>query len=105
MKRLLAMSASLVLGVSAAVRADDARCNHPPYGGSPDRYRAVLERYGHELESVSKTLTGICNVKFGGADRTELHKLGFTDDDINSSDTSTLAMDVMNRVRGLPAAK
>jgi len=100
MKRIVAMSASLLMSVSTAAQANDARCNNPPYGGSPDRYRAILETYGQKMETVSRMLAGICNMKFSGADRTELHKLGFTDDEINSSDTATLAVDMMNGVRG-----
>jgi hypothetical protein len=105
MKTLVFTFALLLVTLITPSYADDMRCNHPPYGGSPDRYRAILETYGHRMESVTRTLAGICNMKFGDADRSELHKLGFNDEEINSSDTSTLAVDMLNGFRGQPAAK
>jgi hypothetical protein len=107
MKRLvdLTIAAAFAMTVSSAAHANDARCSKPPYGGSPDRYRAILEAYHHKPESVAKALEDVCNMKFSGADRAPLHKLGFTDAEINSADTATLAIDTMNGVKGRPVAK
>jgi hypothetical protein len=104
LRDLLLATVLVVTGTSTAY-ANDARCNKPPYGGSPDRYRAILEVYGQQLDRVKKTLEEICNMKFGGADRMALHKLGFTDHEIDITDTSTLAVDAMNGVKGPPLAK
>ena len=95
-----AMTAAVIVASSLAAGADDPRCSRPPYGGSPDRYRAILETYKQDLASVDKLLVNICNMKFSGADRSELHKLGFTDQNIDSADTETLAVDVLIRTKG-----
>ena len=101
----LSLVAMVVATLSSAALAGDPRCNRPPYGGSPDRYRAILETFSQKLDSVAKTLGEICNMKFGGADRTALHKLGFTDQDIDTTDTSTLAIDMLNGAKSRPNSK
>lgn len=101
----LATAGAFVIGVSSAAYAGDARCSRPPYGGSPDRYRAILEVYGGKMQSITKTLEEICNMKFGGADRALLHKLGYTDGEIDSADTETLALDAINGFKHSPTAR
>jgi hypothetical protein len=98
----LSLAAVVVVAVNSTAHAGDPRCNKPPYGGSPDRYRAVVETSGQKLESVAKTLEEICNMKFGGADRTALYNLGFTDAEINRTDTSALALDMLKGSRDRP---
>src|SRR6185437_12531637 len=71
------------IAVTSTAQADDPRCARPPYGGSPDRYRAVLEAYRQDLGKVTKTLEEICRMKFDGADRTALYKLHYKDEEIN----------------------
>ena len=106
MKHLdLMVAAAFVMGGSSAVYAGDARCDRPPYGGSPDRYRAILETYGGKMQSVTKTLEEICNMKFGSADRTSLHRLGYTDGEIDRTDTETLAVDAINGFKKSPASR
>jgi hypothetical protein len=89
--------AAALIAIASAAQAGDTRCVRPPYGGSPDRYRAVLEAYGQDLGQATKTLEEICRMKFDGADRTTLYKLQFKDEDIDRMDTEALALDVLKR--------
>jgi hypothetical protein len=98
----LPLAILIAVAWSSMAFAGDPRCNRPPFGGSPDRYRAILENYGQKLASVTKTLEEICNMKFGGADRTALYTLGFTDEEINRLDTSALTVDVIKGVKSRP---
>jgi hypothetical protein len=86
---------AVLIAVTSAAQAADPRCNEPPYGGSPDRYRAVLEAYGPNLSKISPTLEEICRMKFDGADRTALYKFKFKDEDIDRMDTEALALDML----------
>jgi hypothetical protein len=92
----LSLAAALI-AVASAAQAGDPRCARPPYGGSPDRYRAVLEAYRQDLSRVTKTLEEICRMKFDGADRTALYQLQFKDEDIDRMDTEALALDILKR--------
>ena len=92
----LSLAAALI-AVTSAAQADDPRCARPPYGGSPDRYRAVLEAYGQDLAKVTKTLGEICRMKFDGADRAALYKLQYKDEDIDRMGTEALALDMLKR--------
>src|SRR5882762_8948138 len=96
----LSLAAIAVVTSCSAAHANDPRCNRPPYGGSPDRYRAFVETYGKSLDNPATTLAAMCNMKFGGADRTTLYNLGFTDGQIDRQDTSELAIDMLSAVRG-----
>jgi hypothetical protein len=98
----LSLTAMFSVAWSSMVFAADPRCNRPPFGGSPDRYRAILENYGQKLDSVTKTLEEICNMKFSGTDRTSLYALGFTDEEINRLDTSALTVDVIKGAKSRP---
>jgi hypothetical protein len=89
--------AAALIAVTSAAQADDPRCARPPYGGSPDRYRAVLEAYGQDLGRATKALEGICRMKFDGADRSPLYKLQFNDEDINQMGTEALALEMLKR--------
>ncbi|HEY4165772.1 MAG TPA: hypothetical protein VGM96_03320 [Reyranella sp.] len=89
--------AAALIAVTSAAQAADPRCDRPPYGGSPDRYRAVLEAYKQDLAQVAKTLEEICRMKFDGADRASLYKLQYKDEDINRMDTEALALDMLKR--------
>ena len=102
--RTLSFSAALI-AVTTTAQAADPRCAKPPYGGSPDRYRAVLEAYKQDLGQVTRTLEGICRMKFEGADRTALYKLQFKDEDIDRMDTEALALDVLKRKDLQPNSK
>ena len=84
-----------VVAPIAPAQANDPRCNRPPYGGSPDRYRAALEAFGEKVEGAVKTLEAICNMKFGGADRTPLYDLGLDNAEIDREDTSLLAIKIL----------
>jgi hypothetical protein len=97
--------AAALIAVASAAQAADPRCERPPYGGSPDRYRAVVEAYGSNLGKISPTLEEICRMKFDGADRTALHKLQFKDEDIDRMDTEALALDMLKRKGAPPTSK
>lgn len=89
--------AAALIAVTSAAQAGDPRCTRPPYGGSPDRYRAVLEAYGQDLSRATKALEEICRMKFDGADRTALYKLQFKDEEINQMGVEALALDMLKR--------
>ena len=97
--------AATLIAVTSAAQAGDPRCTRPPYGGSPDRYRAVLEAYGQDLGQVSKTLEDVCRMKFDGADRASLYKLQYKDEDIDRMDTEALALDMLKKKDLHPNAK
>jgi hypothetical protein len=89
----------VVVALIAPAQANDPRCNRPPYGGSPDRYRAALEAFGQKIEEAAKTLEAICNMKFGGADRMPLYNLGLENAEIDSEDTSLLAIRILKAAK------
>ena len=101
----LTLAAAIVIAVSSTSYAGDPRCSRPPYGGSPDRYRALNEAYGQKVDDLGKRLEEICNMKFGGADRAELLKLGLTDDAIDKGDTSALAVKMFQAAKISPTSK
>jgi hypothetical protein len=101
----LTLAAAIVVAVSSTAYADDPRCSKPPYGGSPDRYRALIEAYGLKVDDLTNRLVDICNMKFGGADRAGLLKLGLTNDAIDSLDTSALAVKMLEAAKISPSPK
>jgi hypothetical protein len=101
----MTLAAAIVVAVSSTAHAGDPRCNRPPYGGSPDRYRALTQAYSQTVDDLSTKLEGICNMKFGGADRTELLNLGLTNDAIDKADTSVLAVKLFQAAKTSPASK
>jgi hypothetical protein len=96
-RRLLKQSPDAVPG-APAVHAGDPRCNAPPYGGTVVAYKAFVSNFGH-LAISATMLPGICNAKYGGADRTGLYNLGFTE--IDSKDTEELAVDTIIALKNL----
>jgi hypothetical protein len=101
----LTLAAVAVVAVSSTAYGADPRCNKPPYGGSPDRYRAFVQAYSQKVDDLAKMLEEICNMKFGGADRTELHKIGITNDAIDTRDTSVLAVEMLQAAKIIPSSK
>ena len=81
-------------------RADDPRCNAPPYGGTIVEFQAFVKNFG-ALVVPTQILPAICNAKFGGADRTGLYNLGFTDQDIDSKDTEDLGVQMIIALKSL----
>jgi hypothetical protein len=98
----LSLAAMTVVAINSTAHAGDSRCDRPPYGGSPDRYRAFLEAYGRKLDNPEKTVEAVCNMKFGGADRTALYALHFSDEEISRKDTSELAVEMLKAAGGQP---
>jgi hypothetical protein len=101
----LTLAAVVIVAVSSTAYAADPRCSKPPYGGSPDRYRALIEAYGLKVDDLTNRLVDICNMKFGGADRAALLKIGLTNDAIDALDTSALAVKTLEAAKISPASK
>jgi hypothetical protein len=89
-----------------SARADDGRCEAPPYGASMEAYRAfvVETRQSGEAGSpeaqkvpgeVLAALAKVCRIKYEAADRTELYRAGFTPQDIDRSSTVMLAAEYL----------
>lgn len=74
--------------------ADDGRCKAPPYGMSDPDFKLFVDLFGH-IVTPTRMLPAICNIKFGGADRTALYNLGLTDRDIDSKSVGMLASDAL----------
>jgi len=74
--------------------------NAPPYGGTVEEYKAFVTNFG-AVVVPAKILKGICDAKYGGADRTGLYNLGFTDEDIDSKGTEDLAVDMVIALKQL----
>jgi hypothetical protein len=83
-------------------QAHDARCDAAPFSVSAEKYPALVRLFTN-LFGAPKTemIASICDMKFNGADRTSLYKLGFTDEQINSTDTAEL---VTNTIKALKQA-
>jgi len=76
------------------------RCDAAPYGVPLDKY-PVLVRLLTNLFGAPKTelISQICKMKFDGADRTALYKLGITDEQIDMTDTETLVVDTLKALK------
>jgi hypothetical protein len=94
------MKAALLLVVMGLcwgiAQAHDARCDGAPYSVSAEKYPALV-RLLTNLLGAPKTelISSICQMKFNGADRTTLYKLGFTDEQIDTTDTAGLVVNTM----------
>jgi hypothetical protein len=86
---------------TSAPSIGDGRCNAPPYGDTVAGYKAFIKGIGPLLDNPAKMLAGICNVKFGHADRTTMYNLGFTDDEIRTKDTAELAVQMVQALKNL----
>jgi hypothetical protein len=80
--------------------ADDPRCKVPPYGMSVSDFKSFAETFGH-LIVPAQTLPALCNAKFGGANRTGLYNLGFTDADIDSKTMGDLVLQLVIALKNL----
>ncbi|HEX3431193.1 MAG TPA: hypothetical protein VHT03_09920 [Rhizomicrobium sp.] len=85
---------------SQTVQSVATRCSTPPYGGTESEYRGFVRRFGAIIKP-EKILAGICNAKFGSAPRDGLHKLGFSNAQIESESTEHLAADTMTALKHL----
>jgi hypothetical protein len=95
-----ALLATATVSLSSAARADDPRCNVPPYGGTVAEYKAFVANFGQYVVPA-RVLSSMCNMKFSGTPRTALYNLGFTDADIDAKDTEDLAVDMLSAARDL----
>jgi hypothetical protein len=89
-----------VIALSAQARANDPRCNVPPYGMEVAEFKSFADSFGH-LIVITQTLPALCNVKYSGTDRTGLYNLGFTDQDINSKSMGDLAIQLLIALKNL----
>jgi hypothetical protein len=92
--------AVVFVALSSQARADDPRCNAPPYGGTVAGFQAFVKNFG-AIVTPTKMLPAICNVKFSGADRTGMYNLGFTDQDIDTKSTEDLAVQMVIALKNL----
>lgn len=92
--------AALIAGACSAAHADDPRCSAPPYGGTVAGFQAFVKNFGH-IVVPTNTLPAICNAKFSGASRTGLYNLGFTDQQIDTTSTEELAVDMIIALKNL----
>ncbi|MFT4115979.1 hypothetical protein [Bradyrhizobium sp.] len=100
-KNLLTLGAVAWLTTFGATsQADDARCAVPPYGAPVQSFRAFVKNFG-SLVPPAKFLPSICQIKYGGAERTPLYNLGFTDSDIDGKPLEDLWVEVLDAVRRL----
>lgn len=83
---------------ASTLHANDARCSSPPYGDTVQAFQAYVKSFGQYV-APARFLSSICDVKFGGADRTPMYNLGFTDQDIDSKPTCDLAVDMLTAIR------
>lgn len=85
--------------------ATDARCTGPPYGDTPEHFDTFKNAIDSNPGVVGQILhieardaiRRACAIKFAGADRTEFHKLGITDFDIDFVSTVGLASAYMGK--------
>ena len=84
----------------ALPQAGDPRCNAPPYGGTVAEFQAFVKNLG-SIVTPTEFLPKICNMRYGGAPRTGLYNLGFTDEQIDAKDTVNLAVDVLPALKNL----
>ena len=99
MARCFAFLFILLLSRQEAV-AEDARCEVPPYGMSDQEFKQFVDLFGH-IVTPARTLPIICNMKFGGGDRTALYNLGFTDQDIDSKRVGVLTSEMILALKKL----
>jgi hypothetical protein len=94
------VATSLLMPGIVAACADDARCAVPPYGAPVQSFQAFAKNFGH-LVTPSKFLPSICQIKYGGADRTSMYNLGFTDRDIDGKPLEDLWVEVLTELHRL----
>lgn len=85
---------------AAVGHANDVRCSAPPYGDTVAAFQSFVKYFGQYV-TPAKFLSGICEVKYGGADRSPLYNLGFTDKDIETKSTADLGVDMLTALRRL----
>ena len=63
------LASVLMVAFASAGHASDPRCSAPPYGGTVQDFQLFVKYFGQYV-TPAKFLSGICDVKYGGADRT-----------------------------------
>ena len=108
MKIRVTLTVLLALNIAAnsTAQSRDERCQAPPYGASMQAYNmfATEEAASGEGDSSGSDklsreardlLSRICEMKYGAADRTELYRAGFTQEDIDRSSTIMLTAEYL----------
>jgi hypothetical protein len=104
---LVVLLQSLAWGTA---QARDERCEAPPYGASMDAYNVFIAEARQSAEAESpvaqkrsreavELLAKICKMKYDGADRTELYRVGFTPEDIDHSSTVMLTGEYLGVIK------
>jgi hypothetical protein len=107
---------SLLAFACSGVRANDARCDAPPYGDSQQNYAAMYSHFGRvaaaDANLPAKILTGhlrtalieTCKAKFQRGSRASYYRNRISDADIDAASTTALA-DAWFRARNAALAK
>lgn len=84
-----------------------ANCDAPPYGSSDNHYQAYAMSITPSLgqETSDKLIAMMCRIKYKGADRSGVYRVGITDKDIDKKDTPDLVLDFMKGVQKLKQAR
>jgi hypothetical protein len=96
--------AAVVLSLAAysGARAHDARCDAAPYSVPAQNYPALVRLLTNLFGTPNTELiANICEIKYNGADRAPLYKLGITDDQIHETDTGTLVVKALEAMKKL----
>lgn len=86
--------------INSGPQASNVRCDAPPYGGTLGGYRSFVKNFGQVVEPT-RMLEGVCNAKFNRVGRKTFYGLGITDDQIDNTDTSDLAVVLIGELRKL----
>lgn len=97
----------LIYGSLLATRAFAQDCTTPPYGDTPQAFKAyvldtmpIVTRVGPDLRP-SRVLPMLCKAKFDGVGREPLYNLGFTPDDFASKSVTALAIQWLQAIKNL----
>lgn len=106
MRRTAILGGVWVCATYPTLAAHDPRCEAPPYGASQQAYDVIMREPG-PLQGSGELLASICAMKYGGADRSPLYRLGFTDEDIRKTSPAILLIEEAGAIRSLarPARK
>jgi hypothetical protein len=71
-----------------------SKCSAPPYGATIYEYKTFMKTSepGLTKKALHDAIETMCNVKYTVADRSIMHQLGITDEDINNKSTAELAI-------------
>lgn len=95
--------AALLLPAFPLARADDLRCNAPPYGATSSEYQAFMGNFGKLLTNPQNTFAAVCRAKFDGdpAALQSLANVGINNQVVSNRSVVELMIDFMEALRKL----